>query len=288
MAAITTVLVVVCAILGLAVGSFVMVLADRIPAGRSFIAPPSSCAQCGHRIRGRDNVPVLSWFALRGRCRDCRARISVRYPLIELGCATLFAAVAVRFAPGLVAPAVGAVGFVGPAGDRIATVLILAAYLYLAAASIALALIDSVHHRLPNVIVLPAYGVGVVLLGAASFFQHQVDHFFIGLACAGGLFAFYLLLAVVSRRGMGLGDVKLAGVLGLFLGFLGLDAVLVATMAAFVFGGVYGCILLATRRARRSSAVAFGPWMLAGTWLAVFWAPALTAAYLQLFGLELS
>lgn len=263
---------------GSIIGSFLNVVVYRVPLGRSVAFPPSACTACGTRIRGYDNVPVLSWLLLRGRCRSCGDRISARYPAVELATGVFFAAVVLRFVPAL-GTATSTAGLVG-------VVLALAAFLYLAAISVVLALIDLDVHRLPNVIVLPAYAVGALLLGAASLLGADPEALLRAGIGAAALLAFYLGLALVKQGAMGLGDVKLAGVLGLFLGWLGWEHLIIGAFSAFLLGGTFGVALLATRRARASTAVPFGPWMLLGAWIAVFAAPALWGAYLTATGLS--
>lgn len=260
--------------LGSVIGSFLNVVIFRVPAGRSIVAPPSACGSCGHEIRARDNIPVLSWLLLRGRCRDCSAPISIRYPLVEAGTAALFVAVALRFP----------LNFDTVVGTASALLTIFA-FAYLASVSIALALIDLDTRTLPNRIVLPAYLVGAVLLTAASWVAG--DFASLGSAAIGmvGLGMVYLILALATG-GMGLGDVKLAGVLGLFLGWLGWEILVVGALAGFILGGLWGVFLIVTRRARRGSSVPFGPWMLAGAWLSILWGTWIADSYLGLAGIH--
>jgi leader peptidase (prepilin peptidase)/N-methyltransferase len=253
----------VLAVVGLAVGSFLNVVVHRVPRGESVVAPPSACPGCAHAIRPRDNVPVLSWLLLRGRCRDCRAPISRRYPLVEAGTGLLFAGVGV------------VVGFSWA----------LPAYLYLAAIAVALALIDLDVHRLPDAIVLPSYPVALVLLGAASVLGGDGAAFVRALVGALALFGLYGLLWFVRPGGMGLGDVKLAGVLGLYLGWWGFDALAVGGFLAFVLGGLVSLPLLLSGRAGRRTAIPFGPSMLAAALAALVVAAPLSAWYLGLVGL---
>lgn len=143
------------------------------------------------------------------------------------------------------------------------------AFSYLAVVSVVLAAIDVRSHRLPNAIVLPSYLVAVALLTAAVLAGAPASALVrAGLGMA-ALFAFYLLLRVLSRRGLGGGDVKLAGVLGLYLGWIGWDALAVGALAGFVLGGAAGMVLLLARRAHRSTRIPFGPAMLGGAWLAI-------------------
>lgn len=253
----TTLLIAGCAVLGLIVGSFANVVIWRVPRGDSIVAPPSACPSCGHPIRARDNVPVLSWLLLRGRCRDCGAAISVRYPLVELGTGALFAALAWRF---------------GPAWD-------LPAYLYFAAVAVVLGLIDLDTKRLPNVIVLPSYPVAGALLLLPAFAGSQWGGYPRAWIAAVALFAFYFALAWVYPAGMGFGDVKLAGVIGLYLGWLGWGVLAVGAFLGFALGALVGIGLMAVRRAGRKTAIPFGPFMLAGALIAVFVGQWLADAY---------
>jgi leader peptidase (prepilin peptidase)/N-methyltransferase len=262
---------------GLLIGSFLNVVVYRVPLGRSIVSPPSACASCGHAVRGYDNIPIVSWLLLRGKCRDCGSHISLRYPLVEAGAAVFFAIVSVRFG--------SALAQADDPASVIAGVLALIAFLYLGAISLALTLIDLDVKRLPNVIVLPAYAVGAVLLGAASLLS--ADYASLVGAAVGcvALGAAYLLLALGYPGGMGFGDVKLAGVLGLFLGWLGWGPLLVGAMMAFLLGGVFSLVLLATRRGGRRTAIPFGPWMLLGAWVGILAGTPIWTAYLSSFGL---
>jgi leader peptidase (prepilin peptidase) / N-methyltransferase len=256
-------LVASCALLGLLIGSFLNVVIHRVPRGESVVRPPSACPACGTQIRSRDNVPVLSWLLLRGRCRQCGAGISVRYPLVELGCALLFGVLALRFGLDWALPA----------------------YLYLAAVGLALALIDIDVKRLPNVLTYPSYPVALALLGGAALLGSESGSFL--RAVLGGIaaFVFYFLLALVYPAGMGLGDVKLSGVLGLYLGWLGWGVLALGLFLGFLLGGLLGVMLIALRRGGRKSKVPFGPFMLLGVLLAVLVGQPLVDAYLRLSGL---
>lgn len=256
----TAVVQTVAGLLGLVVGSFLNVVIHRVPRGESLVRPGSHCPACQAPVRARHNVPILSWLLLRGRCADCAAPISIRYPLVEAGTAALFMAVTAHF--GLV-----------PA---------LPAYLYLAAIAVALSMIDIDVHRLPNAIVLPSYAVAAVLLLGAAALDSDWGAVVRGLAAAALLLLGYLGLRLAYPAGLGLGDVKLAGLLGLYLGWLGWSSVAVGGFAAFLLGGVVGVGLLVTRRAGRKTRIPFGPAMLAGALLAVFAAPAIAGWYLDL------
>ncbi len=240
-------------VLGLLIGSFLNVVVYRVPAGLSVVRPASACPQCGHAIRGIDNVPVLSWLVLRGACRDCGSRISARYPLVEAGTAALFALVAAVVVARAVVTGTSVVPTVG----------VLVVLLYLMGITVALALIDLDTHRLPDRIVLPAYVVLAVLLTATS--AVTGDWWSLVRAVVGMvvLFVVYLGLALAVPGGMGFGDVKLAGVLGLVLAYLGWGPLAVGAFGGFALGAIFAIGLLATRRARRGSGIPFGPWMLA-------------------------
>jgi leader peptidase (prepilin peptidase)/N-methyltransferase len=264
-------------VFGLLIGSFLNVVAYRVPAGLSVVRPASACPGCHNEIAPRDNVPLLSWILLRGACRHCGMRISIRYPLVEAGTAAAFGIAAVPFAAQLG-------GVADPRAAAAATVE-LVAYLYLAAISVALAVIDIDVRRLPDRIVLPAYGVGLLLLGLVDALRGDLGAFGTAAAGAGAAALFYAVLWFVKPGGMGLGDVKLAGVLGLFLGHLGLAQLVVGIAAGFLIGGVTGVALLASKRSTRSSAIPFGPYMLAGAWVGVLAGEPLAAGYLHLVGL---
>lgn len=260
--------------LGLLIGSFLNVVVHRVPAGMSISSPPSACPGCQAPIKAYDNVPVLSWLALRGRCRSCRTAISARYPIVELATGLFFVVVAARIWPLSDVPT--------EAAPLVAALLELVAFLWLAGASVALAIIDVEHHRLPDAIVLPSYAVGLVLLGASSALSGDWDALLRGVVGMVALFVFYLALALVKPGAMGLGDVKLAGVLGLWLGWTGWGELVVGAFAAFLLGGLFSIVLLATRRAQRTGGIPFGPWMLAGAWVGVLVGGTVAASYLQL------
>ncbi|MBX9245860.1 prepilin peptidase [Actinotalea ferrariae] len=260
----TAVLLALLGVLGLAVGSFLNVVIHRVPAGLSVVRPASACPACGKPVRPRDNVPVLSWLVLRGRCRDCGEPISVRYLVVELVTAAAFVGVGLRFL--VLEDAPGA----------------LPAFAYLAAIGVALAAIDLDVHRLPNAIVLPSYPVLAVLLAVACW---AGDDWSAGLrAVIGGvgLYALYFLLVVVKPGGMGFGDVKLAGLLGAALAWCGWGTLAVGAFGAFLVGGVYAVVLVLAGRAGKGSRIPFGPWMIAGAALGVAVGEPLWRAYLDL------
>lgn len=250
-------------LIGLLIGSFLNVVIHRVPAGESIVSPPSRCPGCGSLISPRDNIPVVSWLLLRGRCRTCHEPISARYPLVELLTAVMFALMAWRF---------------GLAWD-------LPAYLYLAAVGVALAAIDLDTKRLPNVIVLPSYPVAAVLFLLPAVLEGQWDDYLRAVAGAAALFGVFFLLALIYPAGMGFGDVKLAGVLGAYLAWLGWAALVVGGFLGFALGAVVGVAMMVAGRAGRRTALPFGPFMLLGALLAIFLAEPLSQWYLGLVGL---
>jgi leader peptidase (prepilin peptidase)/N-methyltransferase len=233
----------VCALFGLLIGSFLNVVVWRVPRKESVVAPSSHCPECGTPIAPRDNVPVLSWLLLRGRCRQCRTRISVRYPLVELACGVLFAAIGARFAHSWALPA----------------------YLVLGAGLLAISLIDLEHFIIPNRVVYPLGFMAVPLLAFAAGLEGHWWWFaraLVGAACA---FAALFAIHVASPGGMGFGDVRLSFVLGLYLGYLGALDVVFGIFLGFAYGAVVGVALMAIRRHGRRQHIPFGPYLAAGT-----------------------
>ena len=171
------------------------------------------------------------------------------------------------------------------AAPGLAGVLVLVAYLGLAVASVVLAVIDIRVRRLPDAIVLPTLAGLALLLAAAALVAGEATALLRGLVGAVALFALYLVIALLSRGGMGFGDVKLAAVLGLATGWVGWDALVVGSLTAFVLGGLFGVVMLAARRLARGGAVPFGPWMLAGAWIGILSGPAIWAWYAGLAGM---
>jgi leader peptidase (prepilin peptidase)/N-methyltransferase len=248
--------------LGLAIGSFLNVVIYRVPRGLSLLRPPSHCPGCQRPVRNRHNLPVVGWLLLRGRCADCRTPISVRYPLVEFGTAALFVAVTELLAHRHQLPA-------------------LPAFLYFSAIAVCLTLIDIDCQRLPNAIVLPSYPVLAVLLGGAAAVGHDGSALLRSAICGAGLFALYFVLCIAHPRGMGFGDVKLAGIVGMVLGYLSYQAAVVGACAAFLIGGVAGLLVIASRRGSRKTAVPFGPFMLGAALLAATAGAPLADMYLR-------
>jgi leader peptidase (prepilin peptidase) / N-methyltransferase len=239
---------------GLVVGSFLNVVAYRLPRGESLAGPRSRCPGCGTQLRAVDNVPVVSWLALRGRCHHCRAPISARYPLVELVTAGLYVAVAVTQDDAV----------------RIALGLLLVTAL------VPITLIDLERRIIPNRITGPAALAALVAIAALD--VDFLPEALIAGAAAGG---FFFVAALLYPSGMGMGDVKLAGVLGLYLG----RAVAPAVFIALIGGVVVGAAVIARKGARegRKTAVPFGPFLALGGLIAFFAGGDLVDAYLDRF-----
>jgi leader peptidase (prepilin peptidase) / N-methyltransferase len=246
--------IVLAAVGGLLVGSFLNVVAWRVPRGESLVSPRSRCPGCGTTIRPYDNVPVVSWLALRGRCRHCGTGISGRYPLVELATAALYVAVVV--------------------GRDGAHDIVLG--LILVTVLVPVTLIDLEHRIIPNRITLPA-AVAAVVAGAILD-PGWVPEQLIAGAAGGG---FFLLAALAYPRGMGMGDVKLAGVLGLYLGRAVASAILIALVAGIVVG--IGVIAAKGATEGRRTKVPFGPFLALGGVVALFAGNALVDLYLDHF-----
>lgn len=243
------------AVTGLAVGSFLNVVVWRLPRGESLNHPGSHCPGCGHAVRPRDNVPVLSWLLLRGRCRDCAKAISARYPLLEAVSALLWVAVVAAKWDDAAAIALGIV---------------------LVTLMVAVVPIDLDHRLILNKLTYPAAILAPVigLLLDPNFVPEQL----IAGVAAGG---FFLLAALVYPAGMGLGDVKLAAVMGLYLGRAVAPALFVALIAGVVVGLVV--IVRQGRERGRKVQVPFGPFLALGAVLAIFVGDDLVDSYLDTF-----
>jgi leader peptidase (prepilin peptidase) / N-methyltransferase len=237
-------------LLGLAFGSFANVVIHRVPRGESLVRPGSRCPACGAPISWHDNLPVAGWLLLRGRCRACRASISWSYPAVELAMGALWALVTLRLVAAGLAWAVPA-------------------YLALTFICVVLAVIDARTRLLPNRITYPAFPVMLSLLLLASLGLGDLGRMARGLAAAVAVGGLFLALALISPRGMGLGDVKLAPTLGLALGWLSWGAVAFGVFAGFLLGGLAGLAAIALLGLTRKSLLPFGPWLVTGALLGV-------------------
>jgi leader peptidase (prepilin peptidase)/N-methyltransferase len=241
-------------IAGLAVGSFLNVVIHRLPRGESVVSPRSRCPGCGTQIRSADNIPVVSWLLLRGRCRTCGEPISVRYPLVEALTGALYAAV-------VISQDAGSSSWLG---------------LALVTALVPITFIDLDHKIIPNAIVLPAAVVGLVLVAVLQT-DDLVEHL-IAAGAAGGAF---LLVLRVYPRGMGMGDVKLVAMLGLYLG----RAVGPALLIALLTGTIVGIGIMSRHGAGqgRKMQVPFGPFLAFGGMTAFFAGDEIVDWYLDTF-----
>ena len=243
--------------IGMCVGSFLNVCIHRLPAGLSIVRPPSACPKCGTSIRWYDNIPVISYLLLRGRCRGCQVPISIRYPIVEL-LTGLFAMITwLQFGP-------------------IPATLI---YFLFIAALLVITFIDIDHRIIPDIISLPGIGLGF----AASFLLPRVDWIssLIGIAAGGGLllsiaWGYHLL---TGKDGMGGGDIKLLAMIGAFLGWKG---VLFTVMAASFIGTAVGIVMMVRARKGMKMALPFGPFLAIGAILYLFFGPQIIRWY---FGL---
>ena len=242
------------ALLGLITGSFLSVVAHRVPLGESIVAPRSRCPNCGTQIAAYDNVPLFSYLALRGRCRHCSAKVPVTYPLLEAGLAAIFVGILLRYPEDGIEIALG---------------------VCLASTLAAITLTDLEHRIIPNKILIVSALIAVGLLVAAdrdALLEHAI--------AAAVAFAVLFGVAVVYPRGMGMGDVKLAGVMGLYLG----KAVAPAILIGFAAGALYGGVLIARHGAEaRKRAVPFGPFLALGGLVAIFLGPQIVDWYTDTF-----
>jgi leader peptidase (prepilin peptidase) / N-methyltransferase len=241
---------------GLCLGSFLNVVAYRLPAGMSLVTPPSACPGCGVAIRPYDNVPVVSWLILGGHCRSCDTSISARYPLTEAVTGALFAAVVVAK---------------GGTPDVWLDLIFVAAL-------VAITWIDVEHRLIPDRIVAPLGLVAILLTAVLA--PHELQQRLIAGAAAG---AFLLAAVLAYPGGMGMGDVKLAGVMGLVLGW----AVAPALLVALVTGTTAGVVVMARRGIKegRRTAIPFAPFLAVGAVVALFAGDPLVHAYVHGFAL---
>ncbi|MGH2755320.1 MAG: prepilin peptidase [Actinomycetota bacterium] len=248
--------------MGLLWGSFATVAAHRIPRRESFLAGRSKCPNCGKQINAIDNIPVISYVLLRGKCRNCGHPISIRYPLIEIGTAILFGLAAWKFD------------------------ITIAAFAYAAFswALVVLTVIDLEHQLLPNRVVGPTFVAGWALLIADALVEDRVDRLWdaaLGAVIFGG---FFFVVAYLVPKGMGMGDVKLAFVLGTFLGYVDAPGVVLAGMfLSFFVGGVTGIVWMLVVGGDRKMAIPFGPFLALGSILGIYLGRELVDAYLGLF-----
>jgi leader peptidase (prepilin peptidase)/N-methyltransferase len=246
-----TLLIVGCGVFGLIVGSFLNVVIYRVPLHMSIVSPRSACPSCHTPILERDNVPVFSWLLLRGKCRTCRAPISVRYPIVELSCAALFAGVAAREGFNWDVPPL----------------------LLFVAGLLALASIDLERLILPKSIVYATFVLVLAGLILDAGVTHEWHRLLIAGVCSLSWFLLFFVLNFLGPRYLGFGDVRLAAVLGLALGWLGIRYVILGFFAANLIGSVIGVTLIAMKRMRRDQPVPFGVFLSLGAALAIYAGP---------------
>lgn len=240
-------------VLGAAIGSFLNVVVHRVPRGESIVAPRSRCPDCGTTLTTLDNIPIVSWLVLRGRCRSCGAQISPRYPAVEL----------------LTAVAFGVVVAVRGFDEDLLLELPFVAVL------IALAAIDLEHKLLPNAIVYPAAAWGIVATAIVDL-SELPEH----LIAGAGAFTFLLLAALAYPAGMGMGDVKLGGAMGVYLGL----SIVPAMLVAFVSGTLVGVgMMVREGLAARKKGVPFGVFLALGGVVGVLAGPELVDVYEDAF-----
>jgi leader peptidase (prepilin peptidase) / N-methyltransferase len=240
----SSVLIVVAALFGAVVGSFLNVCIYRLPLGASIVFPASACPHCRRELSWYENVPILSWLILRGRCRSCRAPIGVRYPIVEAISAVMFAA---------------AFWYYG-------WTPLLVARLIFGCALLVLFAIDLEHHLLPNAITLPGIVVGFLFSFVA---EPGWQSSLIGIVAGGGvlLATFYLWLWIRKIEALGMGDPKMLAMIGAFLGW---KLTLLTLMLASFLGSVIGVLMIATRRGGLASQLPFGCFLALGAAVAAF------------------
>ncbi len=252
----------ICAAAGCVVGSFLTVVASRVPAGRSIVNPGSSCDACGHQLTPVDMVPVASWIVLRGKCRHCGTHIGADAPLIEAATALVF----VLF------------------GTKFVAVSALVSFCVLGAALVVLSAIDFRERKLPRKIIYVAMLLSAATITFASLRTGEPERIWqslagagIALAIMGSIFAAAEIAArfkITASGAMGDGDVRLAPLLGMHLGYLNPGLAAVGLYFGFTLGAVTSLVLMATGKADRKSSIPFGPFLAAGTIGAVFFGQA--------------
>ncbi|MGI6097042.1 MAG: prepilin peptidase [Dethiobacteria bacterium] len=247
-----TILVLIIIFFGLLTGSFLNVLIHRLPRKESVALPPSRCPACGRRLRVGDLVPVLSYIILLGRCRHCRIPISPRYPLVELLSVGIFLLLYLHFG--------------------LSTSLIV--HLFLQLLLLVIAFIDLEHRRVPNILIVIGFAFGLCF--QLFFSQHGWGQALAGMFLGGGIF---LLIIVISRGGMGAGDMKLMALVGFYLG---LADTLMVIFFAFVFGGLSSIVLLLLKQRSRRDYLPFAPFIALAVFVTLFWGREVWTWYLSL------
>lgn len=263
-------------IAGLLVGSFLNVVISRIPEGKSIIRPRSSCASCRYTISAVDNIPLISWLLLRGQCRNCSVSISLQYPAVEA-------------LTGLVWLVLGWWALATAPSDIWINPL-LPLMLVFGSVLISLAIIDMKWRRLPNPIVYFLYPVCVVGLMVAAIIAGDLSVIpGLLLSSLGGALLWGGVIGglwlVSGGKAMGLGDAKLAPVLGAILGWQGFSSAALGLLAAFIVGACFGLLLLALRQTHAKATIAFGPFLIVGFFVGLVAGPQFWDSYRALVGL---
>lgn len=247
-------------VLGLLAGSFVNVVVFRVPEGRSIVRPRSACPKCGAEVRLYDNIPVVSWLLLGGRCRDCRAPISPRYPVVEVFVGLVFAGIGWRFG----------ISWTG-AGEAVLT-----------AGLVALGLIDFDHMLLPRRFVYATFGAVAAVLVAGTIAGDQWRRLGVALLSAAVPFAMFFAFNYLAPHALGFGDVRLALLIGFGLGWLGGAYAFLGFLVSSVLGALVGLGLMAAGKAGRRTPIPFGSFLAAGALLTVLFGSPIVNWYLGL------
>ncbi|OWA36221.1 prepilin peptidase [Saccharibacillus sp. O16] len=242
------------AIIGLLFGSFFNVVGLRVPAGESIVRPPSRCGSCNHQLGAKDMVPVFSYLFSGGKCRHCGVKVSPIYPLFEAATGFLFLWTYLRF------------GLTGAAAIGVV----------LASLCVIVTVADLKYMRIPNQVLL--FFTPILIVLRLVFMEAPWWHYVLGGVFGGGLI---LLIALVTRGGMGMGDVKLFALCGFVLG---LGPTVLAFMLACLCGTVIGVVLIAFKRVQRKQPIPFGPWLALGTLIAYLYGTQIIGAYFSLIG----
>jgi len=237
-------------IAGLIIGSFLNVVIYRIPLNKSILKPSSSCPVCGNKVRSYDNIPILSYLFLRGRCRDCKTKISPRYPIVEGLTALLFAF---------------AYYFNGISFNMLLSVIFISAL-------VIVSFTDIDHGIIPNIIVLPFAGIGIIINIVL-----MPQKWWIILAFAFGAFLFMLIISLVYPKGMGMGDVKLSLMAGSFL----IEKIIPGFSKGIIIGSIYGIIMIIIKKKKFRQTIPFGPFISSGCVLALFFGDKIISWYLR-------